>query len=106
MQHDFFLVVRDVHPFFYNLAIIDTLGLQAFLMNIHHNTSLESILEHDSISSSSKACICSYLGKGASDAPPNSLIDSTTNPKVKTMEGERIGVCSLIQNILGVEGHA
>jgi len=31
------------------------------------------------------------LGKGVSDAPPNSLIDSTANPKVKTMEREGIG---------------
>jgi hypothetical protein len=36
------------------------------------------------------------------DAPPNSLKDSIANPKVKTMEG--IGVCSLIHNILGVNG--
>jgi hypothetical protein len=25
------------------------------------------------------------------DAPPDSLMDSTTNPKVKTMEGEGVG---------------
>jgi len=31
------------------------------------------------------------LGKEVGDAPPNSLIDSTANPKVKTMEGEGIG---------------
>ncbi len=40
------------------------------------------------------------------DAPPNSLMDSTTNPKVKTMEGEGIGTCSLARNTLKVEGHA
>jgi hypothetical protein len=28
------------------------------------------------------------------------------NPKVKIMEGERVGACSLTCNILGVEGHA
>jgi hypothetical protein len=57
-----------------------------------------SILEHDSISSSSKTCIYFRLGKGVGDAPPNSLIDSIANPKVKTMEGEGIGVRSLIWN--------
>jgi len=31
---------------------------------------------------------------------------STTNPKVKTMEGERVGVHSLIHNTSGVEGCA
>jgi hypothetical protein len=31
------------------------------------------------------------LGKGVGDAPLNFLIDSTANPKVKTMEGEGIG---------------
>jgi hypothetical protein len=34
-------------------------------MDIHHNTSLRSILEDDSISSASKTCIYCYLGKGA-----------------------------------------
>jgi hypothetical protein len=34
------------------------------LMDFHHNTSLKSILEKDSISSSSKAHIRSCLGKG------------------------------------------
>jgi hypothetical protein len=34
-------------------------------------------------------------------APQNSLIDSTTSPKVKTMEGEGVGVHSLIYNIGG-----
>jgi hypothetical protein len=37
------------------------------------------------------------------DAPPNSLIDSTTSPKVKTMEGKGIGVCSLVHSISKVE---
>jgi hypothetical protein len=35
------------------------------LMDIHHNTSFESILEDDSIFSTFKAYICSCLGKGA-----------------------------------------
>jgi len=32
-------------------------------------------------------------------------MDSTTNPKVKTAEGEGVGACSLACNTLGVEGH-
>jgi hypothetical protein len=40
------------------------------------------------------------------DAPPSSLMDSTVNPKVKTMEGERVGARSLARNTLGVEGRA
>jgi hypothetical protein len=35
------------------------------LMDIHHNSSLRSILEDDSISLASKSCIRSYSGKGA-----------------------------------------
>ncbi len=38
------------------------------------------------------------------NTPSNSLIDSTTSPKVKTMEGERVGVRSLIRSISRVEG--
>jgi hypothetical protein len=41
-----------------------------------------------------------------SDTPPNFLMDSTMSPKVKTMEGEGVGVRSLVHNTLGVEGHA
>ncbi len=41
-----------------------------------------------------------------SDAPLNSLMDSTASPKVKTVEGERIGAHSLVRITLGVEGHA
>ncbi len=55
---------RDMHPFFQNLAITSTPSLQASLMNFHHDTSLRSILENDSISSSSRAHICSCSGKG------------------------------------------
>jgi hypothetical protein len=40
------------------------------------------------------------------DAPPNSLIDSTTSPKVKIVEGEGVGTCSLAHITSGVEGHA
>ncbi len=32
-------------------------------------------------------------------------MNSTTNPKVKTTEGEGVGVCSLAHNTSGVEGH-
>jgi len=33
-------------------------------------------------------------------------MDSTTSPKVKTIEGKGIGVYSLAHNTLRVEGHA
>jgi hypothetical protein len=39
------------------------------------------------------------------DAPPNSLMDSTLSPKVKTTEG-RVRAHFMACNILGVEGHA
>jgi hypothetical protein len=39
------------------------------------------------------------------DAPPNSLINSTASLKVKTTEGQGVGVRSLVHNTLGVEGH-
>jgi len=32
-------------------------------------------------------------------------MDSITNPKVKTTEGEGIRACSLARNISGIEGH-
>jgi hypothetical protein len=37
------------------------------------------------------------------DAPLDSLMDSIASPKVKTMEGERVGVRFLVRNILGVK---
>jgi hypothetical protein len=40
------------------------------------------------------------------DAPPSSLMDSTVSPKVKTTEGEGVGVRSLAHNTLGVKGRA
>jgi hypothetical protein len=40
------------------------------------------------------------------DAPPSSLMDSITSPKVKIAEGEWITVRSLGCSTLGVEGHA
>jgi len=33
-------------------------------------------------------------------------MDSIVSPKVKTMEGERVGVRFLAHSTLGVEGHA
>jgi len=36
------------------------------------------------------------------DAPPHS---SSANPKVETIEEKGNGVCSLIRNTSGVEGH-
>jgi hypothetical protein len=38
--------------------------------------------------------------------PPNSLMDSTTCPKVKTTKGEKVVAHSLAFNTSGVEGHA
>jgi hypothetical protein len=35
---------------------------------------------------------------------PNSLMDSTTSPKVKTPKREGIGVCSLLRSTSGVKG--
>jgi hypothetical protein len=40
------------------------------------------------------------------DALPNSLIDSTTSPKVKTTEGKGVKVHSLTCNTLRAKGHA
>ncbi len=53
-----------MHLFFESLTIIGAPSLQASLMDIHHDTSLRSILEDDSISSTSKPRICSCSGKG------------------------------------------
>jgi hypothetical protein len=59
-----------MHPFFENLGVIGTLDLHASLINIHHNTSLKSILEDDSISSISRFHICFCLSKGIGVATP------------------------------------
>jgi hypothetical protein len=53
-----------MHPFFKSLDVIGTLGLCAYLMNIHHNSSLRSMLEDDSIFSTHKVCICFCLAEG------------------------------------------
>jgi len=39
-----------------------------------------------------------------SDTPPSSLMDLTASPKVKTTEGEGVGVCFLARSTSGVEG--
>ncbi len=44
------------------------------------------------------------MNANKADTFPKSLMDSTTNPKVKTLEGEGVGTCSLPHNMLGVEG--
>jgi hypothetical protein len=54
-----------MHLSFKNLVVTSTLSLQASLMYIQHNTSIKFILEDDSISSTSRICICSYSSKGA-----------------------------------------
>ncbi len=40
------------------------------------------------------------------DTPPSSLMELIASPKVKIVEGEEVGVRSLVQNTLGVEGRA
>jgi hypothetical protein len=40
------------------------------------------------------------------DAPPNPLMDSTANPKVKTTKGKGVAARFLARNTLRVEGHA
>jgi hypothetical protein len=58
-------VVKEMHLSFENLAITNTLGLHFSLMDFHHDTSFRSILEDDSISSTSKVYIHSCSNKGA-----------------------------------------
>ncbi len=55
-----------MHPSFESLVVTCAPGLQASLMHIHHDTSLKSLLEDDSISSTSKVhiCYCSSRGVG------------------------------------------
>jgi hypothetical protein len=54
-----------MHPSFECLAVTNTPSLHASLMDFHHDTSLKSILEDGSISSTSRTCVCSCSGKGA-----------------------------------------
>jgi hypothetical protein len=46
------------------------------------------------------------LNELRSNTPPSSLMDSTTSPKVKTTEGEGVGVHSLVCNTSRLEGRA
>ncbi len=58
------LCIRVLNVFM-SLAIINALGLKASLRDIHHSAFLRFILEEDSISLTSKACICFCLCKGS-----------------------------------------
>ncbi len=62
-QNDLLLLTKEMHPSFESLVITGTLGLQASLMEIHHNTSVRFILEDNSIPSTSRAHIHSCSGK-------------------------------------------
>jgi hypothetical protein len=53
-----------MHLSFKNFVVINSLGLQASLMDIHYDTSFKSILEDDSISLTFRAHICFCSGKG------------------------------------------
>ncbi len=64
VQNNLPLVVKEMHHSFENLVVIDALGLQAFLIDIHHDASFRFILEVDSSSSISKVCICFIRAKG------------------------------------------
>lgn len=66
VQDSFPPAVRNIHLSFESLAITNAPNLQTFVMDIHHNTSFESILEDYSISSISSAHIrfCSNEGAG------------------------------------------
>ncbi len=48
----------------------------------------------------------SFNPKWACDTPSNSLMDSTSSPKVKTVKREGVGARSLARNTSGVEGRA
>jgi hypothetical protein len=58
------LATREMHPSFESLVVVNTPGLQASLMDIHHDTSFKSILEDDSISLTTRPRIRSCSGKG------------------------------------------
>ncbi len=49
---------------------------------------------------------CLFASSWTIDAPLSSLMDSTTSPKVKTMEGKGVEVCSLARSISRVKGRA
>jgi hypothetical protein len=64
-QDGFPPATREKHLLKKSLAVISIASLHAFLMDIHHDTSLRFILKDDSIFSASKVHIHSYLNKGA-----------------------------------------
>jgi hypothetical protein len=47
-----------------------------------------------------------WLSMHVYDAPPSSLMDSTSSPKMKTTKGEGVGAHSLAHNTSGVGGCA
>jgi hypothetical protein len=47
-----------------------------------------------------------YASRNFDDAPPDSRMDSTVSPKVKTTKGEGFEMHSLAHNTLGVKGRA
>jgi hypothetical protein len=55
---------KNMHPSFESLTITKAPSLWISLMDFHHDTSTRSILEDDSISSTSRAYICFCLGRG------------------------------------------
>ncbi len=57
------LATSEMHLSFKSLTIISTPNLQASLMDFHHDTSLRSILEDDSISSTFRTHIFFCSGK-------------------------------------------
>ncbi len=64
MQNGFPHIVREVHLSFESLEVIGAPNLQTSLMDIHHNTSLRSILEDDSIFSTLRSRVHFCSGKG------------------------------------------
>jgi len=59
------LIVREMRPFLKSLTITSAPSLHAYLMDIHHDTSLRFIFEDDSIFLASRTHIRFCLGKGA-----------------------------------------
>jgi len=53
-----------------------------------------------------QVCVVFFLSTCCTplDAPPSSFMNTIVNPKVKTTEGEVVGVRSLVHSTLGVEG--
>jgi hypothetical protein len=64
MRNGLPLATKDIHLYFEDLVVTSVLGLQAYLMDIPHDTSLRSILEDDSISLASRTHICFCSNKG------------------------------------------